>query len=62
MTFNLINISRNPYCIFGPGLVVIKLKLFKGNLKNENLTKLVHTHTPLHIQPPPTHTEVFAIA
>ena len=38
VTFDLINIWRNPYCIFDRSLVVIGLKLFKGDLNNENLT------------------------
>ena len=44
VTFDLINIWRNPYCIFDPSLVVIRLQLFKGDLNNENLTKLEHTY------------------
>ena len=36
MTFDLINIQRNPYCIFDPSLVVIGLQLFKGDPNNEN--------------------------
>ena len=38
VTLDLINIWRNPYCIFDRSLVVIGLKLFKGDLNNENLT------------------------
>ena len=34
VTFDLINIWRNPYCIFDRSLVVIGLKLFKGDLNN----------------------------
>ena len=49
VTFDLINIWRNPYCIFDPSLVVIGLPLFKGDPNNENLTKLEHTHIHTHI-------------
>ena len=45
MTFDLINIWSNPYCILDQNLVVIGLQLFKGDPNNENLTKLEHTHT-----------------
>ena len=31
MTFDLINIQRNPYCIFDPSLVPIGLQFFKGD-------------------------------
>ena len=48
MAFDIINIWRNPYCIFDPSLVVIRLQLFKGDPNNENLTKLEHTHTYIH--------------
>ena len=51
MTFDLINIWRNPYCIFDSGLVVIRLQLFKGDLHNENSNKLEHTY----IYTPHTH-------
>ena len=33
---DLINIQRNPYCIFKPSLVPIGLQLFKGDPYNEN--------------------------
>ena len=36
MTFDLIKIQRNPYCIFDPSLVPIGLQLFKGDPNNEN--------------------------
>ena len=48
VTFDLINKWRNPYCIFDPSLVVIGLKLFKGDPNKENLTKLEHTHVHTH--------------
>ena len=38
VTFDLINIWVNPYCIFHLSLVVIGHQLFKGDPKNENLT------------------------
>ena len=53
VTFDLINIWRNPYCIFDPSLDVIGLQLFKGDPNNENLAKLehtIHTHTHTHTQ------------
>ena len=43
-----LNIWKNPNYIFDPGLVVIRFQLFKLD-SNENLTKLEHTYTPLHI-------------
>ena len=46
VTFDLINIWRNPYCIFDPSLVVIGLLLLKGDPNTENLTKLEHTGCP----------------
>ena len=52
MTFDLINIQINPHCIFDPSLVPIGLQLFKGDLNNENLTKLEHTHTHPYIHTP----------
>ena len=45
VTCELINIWKNPYCIFDPCFVVIRLQLFKGDPNNENLTKLEHTYT-----------------
>ena len=36
MTFDLINIHRNPYCIFDTSLVPIGLHVFKGDPNNEN--------------------------
>ena len=52
VTFDLFNIWKNPYCIFHPSLVGIRLQLFKEDPNNENLTNLEHTHTytPTHRQ------------
>ena len=62
VTFDLINIWRNPYCIFDQSLVVIGLQLFKGDLNNDkpNETETyiyIYIHPPIHI-----HTGGFAIA
>ena len=48
VTFDLINIQRNPYCILDPSLVVIGLQLFKGDPNNKNPTKLEHVYTYIH--------------
>ena len=51
VTFDLINIWRNPYCISDPSLVVFGLQLFKVDPNNENLTGThIHTHPYTHRQ------------
>ena len=56
MIFDFINIWRKPYCIFDPGLVVIELRLFKGDPDNKILTKLEHTHSHTRTH---THTQIW---
>ena len=36
MTPDLINIQKNPHCIFDPSLVLIRFQLFKGDPNNVN--------------------------
>ena len=47
---------KEPLLHVWPKLVVIGLQLFKGDLNNENLTKLEHTHT--QPQNTPTHRRI----
>ena len=45
LTFDLINIQRNPYWVFDPSLVVIELQLYKGD-PNNNKPNQTETYIP----------------
>ena len=45
MTFDFINIQKNPYCIFDSSLVVVGLQLFKRDPKNKTKQKKIFYQT-----------------